>query len=58
MLPSKLRALNECSTDESSDNDDAPVKITKEALVITQLFNYYPLVLYIIHVNLFSMLMV
>ncbi|VVC42534.1 Hypothetical protein CINCED_3A009963 [Cinara cedri] len=32
MLPSKLRALNDCSTDESSDNDDAPVKITKEAL--------------------------
>lgn len=35
MLPSKLRALNDCSTDESSDNDDAPVKITKEALVST-----------------------
>lgn len=33
MLPSKLRALNDCSSDESSDNDDAPVKITKEALV-------------------------
>lgn len=38
MLTSKLRALNDCSTDESSDNDDAPVKITKEALVSTFLF--------------------
>jgi len=33
MLPTKLKALNDCSTDESSNNDDAPVKITKEALV-------------------------
>jgi len=33
MLPTKLRALNDCSTDESSNNDDVPVKITKEALV-------------------------
>ncbi|XP_027850821.2 calcineurin-binding protein cabin-1-like [Aphis gossypii] len=32
MLPTKLRALNDCSTDESSNNDDVPVKITKEAL--------------------------
>lgn len=33
MLPAKLRALNDCSSDGSSDDDDAPVKITKEALV-------------------------
>lgn len=33
MLPTKLRALNDSSTDGSSENDDAPIKITKEALV-------------------------
>jgi len=33
MLPSKLKALNSCSTDGSSDDEEAPVKITKEALV-------------------------
>jgi len=42
MLPTKLRALNDCSTDESSNNDDVPVKITKEALVSDfQLLNSY-----------------
>lgn len=38
MLPLKLKALNDSSTDESSGNDDVPVKITKEALVSALLF--------------------
>lgn len=40
MLPLKLKALNDSSTDESSDNDDVPVKITKEALV-SDFFVYF-----------------
>lgn len=33
MLPTKLKALNASSSDESSDDEEAPIKITKEALV-------------------------
>lgn len=52
MLPSKLKALNDYSTDESSDNNGAPVKITKEILVID--FKHSLNIIYIIAHNRYT----